>query len=158
MLQPDSIHFSSERDNWETPQNFFDKLNEEFGFTLDVCAEDNTAKCEKYYTKKDDAFTKEWKGVCWMNPPYGRGIGVWLKKAYETSQNGSTIVCLIPSRTDTKWWHDYIMKSSEIRFVKGRLKFDGHKNSAPFPSAVVVFKKLQHNLEKQRFSSYERED
>ena len=106
MLQPNSVHFSSERDNWETPQDFFDKLNEEFGFTLDVCAEDDTAKCEKYYTKKDDAFTKEWKGVCWMNPPYGRGIGVWLKKAYETSQNESTVVCLIPSRTDTKWWHD----------------------------------------------------
>ena len=153
MLQPNSVHFSSERDNWETPQDFFDKLNEEFGFTLDVCAEDDTAKCEKYYTKKDDAFTKEWKGGCWMNPPYGRGIGVWLKKAYETSQNESTVVCLIPSRTDTKWWHDYVMQAAEIRFVKGRLKFDGHKNSAPFPSAVVVFKMF---VEKQKFSSIKR--
>ena len=153
MLQPNSVHFSSERDNWETPQDFFDKLNEEFGFTLDVCAEDDTAKCEKYYTKKDDAFTKEWKGVCWMNPPYGRAIGVWLKKAYETSQNESTVVCLIPSRTDTKWWHDYVMQAAEIRFVKGRLKFDGHKNSAPFPSAVVVFKMFG---EKQKFSSIKR--
>ena len=153
MLQPNSVHFSSERDNWETPQDFFDKLNEEFGFTLDVCAEDDTAKCEKYYTKKDDAFTKEWKCVCWMNPPYGRGIGVWLKKAYETSQNESTVVCLIPSRTDTKWWHDYVMQAAEIRFVKGRLKFDGHKNSAPFPSAVVVFKMF---VEKQKFSSIKR--
>ena len=150
MLQPNSVHFSSERDNWETPQDFFDKLNEEFGFTLDVCAEDDTAKCEKYYTKKDDAFTKKWKGVCWMNPPYGRGIGVWLEKAYETSQNESTVVCLIPSRTDTKWWHDYVMQAAEIRFVKGRLKFDGHKNSAPFPSAVVVFKMF---WEEQKFSS-----
>jgi len=153
MLQPNSVHFSSERDNWETPQDFFDKLNEEFGFTLDVCAEDDTAKCEKYYTKKDDAFTKKWKGVCWMNPPYGRGIGVWLEKAYETSQNESTVVCLIPSRTDTKWWHDYVMQAAEIRFVKGRLKFDGHKNSAPFPSAVVVFKMF---WEEQKFSSIER--
>ena len=153
MLQPNSVHFSSERDNWETPQNFFDKLNEEFGFTLDVCAEDDTAKCEKYYTKKDDAFTKKWKGVCWMNPPYGRGIGVWLEKAYETSQNESTVVCLIPSRTDTKWWHDYVMQAAEIRFVKGRLKFDGHKNSAPFPSAVVVFKMF---WEEQKFSSIKR--
>jgi len=153
MLQPNSVHFSSERDNWETPQDFFDKLNEEFGFTLDVCAEDDTAKCEKYYTKKDDAFTKKWKGVCWMNPPYGRGIGVWLEKAYETSQNESTVVCLIPSRTDTKWWHDYVMQAAEIRFVKGRLKFDGHKNSAPFPSAVVVFKMF---WEEQKFSSMER--
>ena len=153
MLQPNSVHFSSERDNWETPQDFFDKLNEEFGFTLDVCAEDDTAKCEKYYTKKDAAFTKEWKAVCWMNPPYGRGIGVWLKKAYETSQNESTVVCLIPSRTDTKWWHDYVMQAAEIRFVKGRLKFDGHKNSAPFPSAVVVFKMFG---EKQKFSSIKR--
>lgn len=153
MLLSNSVHFSSERDNWETPQNFFDKLNEEFGFTLDVCAEDDTAKCEKYYTKKDDAFTKKWKGVCWMNPPYGRGIGVWLEKAYETSQNESTVVCLIPSRTDTKWWHDYVMQAAEIRFVKGRLKFDGHKNSAPFPSAVVVFKMF---WEEQKFSSMER--
>ena len=153
MLQPNSVHFSSERDNWETPQDFFDKLNEEFGFTLDVCAEDDTAKCEKYYTKKDDAFTKKWKGVCWMNPPYGRGIGVWLEKAYETSQNESTVVCLIPSRTDTKWWHDYVMQAAEIRFVKGRLKFDGHKNSAPFPSAFVVFKMF---WEEQKFSSMER--
>ena len=153
MLLSNSVHFSSERDNWETPQDFFDKLNEEFGFTLDVCAEDDTAKCEKYYTKKDDAFTKKWKGVCWMNPPYGRGIGVWLEKAYETSQNESTVVCLIPSRTDTKWWHDYVMQAAEIRFVKGRLKFDGHKNSAPFPSAVVVFKMF---WEEQKFSSIER--
>jgi len=153
MLLSNSVHFSSERDNWETPQDFFDKLNEEFGFTLDVCAEDDTAKCEKYYTKKDDAFTKKWKGVCWMNPPYGRGIGVWLEKAYETSQNESTVVCLIPSRTDTKWWHDYVMQAAEIRFVKGRLKFDGHKNSAPFPSAVVVFKMF---WEEQKFSSMER--
>jgi len=140
MLQPNSVHFSSERGNWETPQDFFDKLNEEFRFTLDVCAEKHTAKCEKYFTKEDNALDKEWHGICWMNPPYGRGIGVWLKKAYETSQSGSMVVCLIPSRTDTKWWHNYVMSAHEIRFVKGRLKFDGHKNSAPFPSVVVVFK------------------
>ena len=148
------MHFLSERDNWETPQKFFDMLDEEFGFTLDVCAEDNTAKCERYYTKENDALSKEWEGVCWMNPPYGRGIGVWLKRAYETSQNGSTVVCLIPSRTDTKWWHEYVMKAYEIRFVKGRLKFDGHKNCAPFRSAVVVFKMCG---EEQFFSSLERE-
>jgi site-specific DNA-methyltransferase (adenine-specific) len=76
-----------------------------------------------------------------MNPPYGRGIGVWLQKAYESSQQDSTVVCLIPSRTDTKWWHDYVMRASEIRFLKGRLKFDGHENSAPFPSAIIVFQK-----------------
>ena len=140
MLLSNSVHFSSERGNWETPQDFFDKLNEEFRFTLDVCAEEHTAKCEKYFTKEDNALDKDWRGTCWMNPPYGRGIGVWLKKAYETAQNGSMVVCLIPSRTDTKWWHDYVMSAHEIRFVKGRLKFDGHKNSAPFPSAIVVFR------------------
>ena len=80
MLQPNSVHFSSERGNWETPQDFFDKLNEEFRFTLDVCAEKHTAKCEKYFTKEDNALDKEWHGICWMNPPYGRGIGVWLKR------------------------------------------------------------------------------
>ena len=96
MLLSNSVHFSSERGNWETPQDFFDKLNEEFRFTLDVCAEKHTAKCEKYFTKEDNALDKEWHGICWMNPPYGRGIGVWLKKAYETAQSGSMVVCLIP--------------------------------------------------------------
>jgi phage N-6-adenine-methyltransferase len=115
-------------------------LNDEFHFSLDVCATEETAKCRRYFTKEDDALSMEWSGVCWMNPPYGRKIGVWLKKAYEsTISNDATVVCLIPARTDTAWWHDYVMKANEIRFIRGRLKFGDAKNSAPFPSAIVVF-------------------
>jgi phage N-6-adenine-methyltransferase len=129
--------FSSKSDDWETPQDFFDALNREFCFTLDVCADERNHKVERYYAIADDALTREWRGVCWMNPPYGREIGKWVKKAYESQ---CTVVCLLPSRTDTAWWHDYVMKSSEIRYIRGRLKFGGSKNSAPFPSAVVIFR------------------
>lgn len=134
-----NVHFSSETDNWSTPQDLFDKLNSKYGFTLDVCADSVNAKCNSYFTKEQDGLLQEWKGVCWMNPPYGRTIGLWIKKAYESSLKGATVVCLIPSRTDTKWWHDYVIKGN-IGFIKGRLKFGGHKNSAPFPSAIVVFR------------------
>lgn len=131
--------FSSNTCEWETPQDFFDTWNARFNFTLDVCATKQNAKCEKFFTKEDDALTKEWKGVLWMNPPYGREIKAWIKKAYETAQAGDgTVVCLLPARTDTAWWHDYCMKG-EVTFIRGRLKFGGSKNSAPFPSAVVVF-------------------
>lgn len=140
--------FSSQTDDWATPQGFFDKLNAEFGFTLDACASDTNAKCVNYFTRESDALTCSWlptpemtdTGAVYMNPPYGRGIGAWVKKAYETSTAGRTVVCLLPSRTDTAWWHDYIEGRAEIRFVRGRLKFGGAKNSAPFPSAVVVFR------------------
>lgn len=130
--------FTSQTDLWATPQDFFDRLNEEFGFELDVCAIAENAKCEKYYSPGIDGLKQEWKGVCWMNPPYGRSIGEWGKKAYQSSLTGATVVCLIPARTDTRWWHDYCMKG-EIRFVKGRLKFSNSQNSVPFPSAVVIF-------------------
>ena len=131
--------FTSQTDNWETPQVFFEKLNDEFHFDLDVCASLDNAKCKKFYTKEQDGLNQEWTGVCWMNPPYGNEIGKWLKKAYESSINGAIVVCLIPARTDTAWWHDYVMKG-KIRFIRGRLKFGGNKNSAPFPSAIVVFR------------------
>lgn len=130
--------FTSNTDLWATPQDFFDRLNEEFGFELDVCAIAENAKCEKYYSPEIDGLKQEWEGVCWMNPPYGRSIGEWVKKAYQSSLAGAIVVCLIPARTDTRWWHDYCMKG-EIRFVKGRLKFGDSKNSAPFPSAIVIF-------------------
>lgn len=129
---------SSNTDMWATPQDFFNKLNAEFNFQCDVCAIDDNAKCDKYYSPEEDGLQQEWQGVCWMNPPYGRVIGEWVKKAYESSLNGATVVCLLPARTDTKWWHEYCMKG-EIRLVKGRLKFGDGKNSAPFPSAVVIF-------------------
>ena len=133
--QMSNVHFSSKTDMWSTPQDLFDSLNTEHGFTLDVCATPDNAKCERFFTKDDDGLSQPWDGVCWMNPPYGRKIGKWMKKACEC---GATVVCLVPARTDTAWWHDYAMKG-RITFLRGRLKFGGHKNSAPFPSAVVVF-------------------
>ena len=133
------VMFSSATDEWATPQDFFDKLNEEFHFETDVCATPENAKCARYFTREQDGLKQEWGGTCWMNPPYGRKIALWVQKAWESSQSGATVVCLLPARTDTAWWHDYCMKG-EIRFVRGRLKFGGSKNCAPFPSAVVVFR------------------
>ena len=134
------LMFSSKDQTWETPLELFNRLDKEFNFTLDPCCTEETAKCKKYYTPTENGLIQDWQNeIVFMNPPYGREISVWLKKAYEESLNGSTVVCLIPSRTDTKYWHDYCMKASEIRFIKGRLKFGNSKNSAPFPSAIVVF-------------------
>ena len=135
------LMFSSKTDLWETPQDLFDKLNNEFQFTLDVCATPENAKCDKFYTKEQDGLKHPWKGTVWCNPPYGRGIGQWVRSALFASVSGSTVVMLLPARTDTKWFHDYIYKRNnvEIRFIRGRLKFGGSKNSAPFPSMVVVF-------------------
>ena len=133
-----SVHFSSKTDMWATPQDFFDKYNNIYQFETDVCASPENAKCAKYYTKEQNGLAQEWTGKCWMNPPYGREIKEWMKKAYESSLNGATVVCLVPARTDTAWWHDYSVKGN-IEFIRGRLKFGGSKNSAPFPSAVVVF-------------------
>jgi phage N-6-adenine-methyltransferase len=132
--------FTSNTDLWATPKDFFDMLDEEFDFDLDVCANVENAKCTHYFTQEQDGLKQEWQGTCWMNPPYGRVIGDWVKKAYESSLNGATVVCLLPARTDTRWWHEYCMKG-EIRLVRGRLKFGDSKNSAPFPSAVVIFGK-----------------
>lgn len=135
-----SIHFRSTTDLWATPQEFFDHLDQEFGFELDVCALPGNAKCARFFTPEIDGLKQKWTGVCWMNPPYGRVICEWIRKAYESSCQGATVVCLVPARTDTRWWHDYVMKASDVRFVRDRLKFGGHENSAPFPSAVVVFR------------------
>ena len=129
---------SSQTDEWETPQEFFDKMNAEYHFETDVCALPANAKCKKFYSPTEDGLSKEWTGTCWMNPPYGRQIGRWVRKAYESGQAGATVVCLLPARTDTAWWHDYCMKG-EVRFLRGRLKFGNATNSAPFPSAVVTF-------------------
>lgn len=133
------VHFMSERHDWETPQYLFDGLNAEFGFDLDVCATPMNAKCKRYYTEADDGLAKKWEGVCWMNPPYGREIGQWMQKALESSREGALVVCLVPARTDTTWWHRYAMRG-EIRFLRGRLRFGGATNSAPFPSAIVIFR------------------
>ena len=137
------LHFSSEKQNWETPIEFFNKINEEFNFTLDPCCEIETAKCRKFFTKETDGLTQCWGGhTVFMNPPYGREQIEWIKKAYNESLKENTIVvCLIPSRTDTKVWHDIIFPYAEVRFLKGRLKFGNSKNAAPFPSALVIFGK-----------------
>ena len=135
---------SSATDMWATPQQFFDALRKEFAFTVDVCAVNDNAKCPNYFTPEQDGLQQDWRGTCWMNPPYGRQIGKWVQKAYESSQAGATVVCLLPARTDTAWWHDYCAKG-EVRFVRGRLKFGGSKNSAPFPSAVVIFRPANDN-------------
>jgi len=138
------VMFSSKSDEWGTPQSFFDKLNKRFKFTLDPCATHENHKCNKYYTKEDDGLSKSWKGeTVFVNPPYG-DIKRWVKKCYDEYFLGETmVVVLIPARTDTKYWHEYIMEAaSEIQLVKGRLKFENgenKQNSAPFPSAVVVF-------------------
>lgn len=135
-----SVHFSSETDLWATPQEFFDKLNRIFRFETDVCANHENAKCASFFTPEQNGLSQEWTGVCWMNPPYGRAIGEWVEKAYRSAkENGATVVCLLPARVDTRWWHDYCAKG-EVHFCKGRLKFGDAKNSAPFPSAVVVFR------------------
>ena len=135
-----AVHFSSKTDLWATPQPFFDALQSEFGFTLDVCASTENAKCRDFFAEEQDGLAQDWTGVCWMNPPYGREIGKWVAKAYQSAKKGATVVCLLPSRTDTAWWHDYASHATEIRLYKGRLKFGDAVNSAPFPSALVVFR------------------
>ena len=137
-----TVMFSSKTDEWETPQDFFDELDREFNFTLDPCATPQNAKCKKYYTKTEDGLKQDWQGeTVFCNPPYGKVIKNWVKKCYEESRKpNTTVVMLIPARTDTTYFHEYIYKKAkEIRFVRGRLKFGNSKNSAPFPSMVVVF-------------------
>ena len=133
------LMFSNKTDLWSTPQDLFDELNKEFNFTLDPCATDENHKCSKYYTIKQNGLLQDWtKDAVFCNPPYGREIGKWVKKAYE-SKRSNPIVMLLPARTDTKWFHEYIYNYAEIRFIKGRLKFGDCKNSAPFPSMIVIF-------------------
>ena len=133
--------FSSQRSKWETPQDLFDKLNAEFNFTLDPCASADNAKCQKYFTQEQDGLKQDWQGeTVFCNPPYGREIKKWVSKAYQESLKPDTlVVMLLPSRTDTTWFHDYILPYGKIDFIKGRLKFGSSKNSAPFPSMIVVF-------------------
>ena len=133
------VMFSAQSDDWETPQSLFDELDKEFLFSVDVCASPKNAKCRRFFTEETDGLSQDWKGICWMNPPYGRKIGKWIKKAYESSMAGATVVCLVPARTDTGWWHEFVMKG-EIRFIKGRLKFGNSKSNAPFPSAIIIFR------------------
>jgi phage N-6-adenine-methyltransferase len=134
------IHFSSKSNEWATPQDFFDKLNAEFGFTLDAAASHENRKLDRYITEDEDALTQAWgeNERVFVNPPYGRQIGKWIEKA--ATEKTDLTVMLIPARTDTKAWHEYIFGKADIRFVKGRLKFGDAKHSAPFPCAVVIFR------------------
>jgi phage N-6-adenine-methyltransferase len=133
--------FLSQRQDWETPQTFFDHFNNRYGFTLDACATAENAKCENYFTPEDNALTRRWAGVVWMNPPYGHGLGKWVEKAYQESRRKGVdeVVCLLPASTDTTWWHDYVMKARHIILIRGRLRFGGSSSNAPFPSCVVIF-------------------
>ena len=134
------VMFSSKTDEWATPQEFFDALDSEFHFTLDAAADETNHKCEKYYDKAHDGLENSWGGVTFCNPPYGRQIGKWVRKGYEEHRNGATVVMLLPARTDTSWFHDYILGKAEIRFVRGRLNFNDGEGRAPFPSMVVVYR------------------
>lgn len=131
--------FSSKTEMWATPLDFFNQVNQEFKFNTDVCAIKDNAKCEHFYSPEDNGLAQPWMGVCWMNPPYGADIKYWLDYAYKESLKGSIIVCLIPARTDTRYFHEICINASEIRFIKGRLKFGEGSNSAPFPSMLVIF-------------------
>lgn len=132
--------FSSAEEKWETPQSFFDLLHARYAFTLDAAADDSNAKVDRYFTPADNALAQSWEGVVWLNPPYGSGMVEWVRKAWEESQKGAVVVCLLPARTDTGWWHVYAMRAAEIYLVRGRLRFGGASSNAPFPSAVVVFR------------------
>lgn len=133
--------FSSNSDEWSTPDNIFNELNNEFGFNLDVCATDINHKCNRYFTQAEDGLKNSWGGyIVFCNPPYSN-ISAWVKKAYyESFKPDTVIVLLIPARTDTKYFQEYIYHRAEIRFIKGRLKFGDSKNAAPFPSMVVIFR------------------
>ena len=134
------VLFSSNRMDWETPQDLFDELNKEFSFNLDPCADEHNAKCKRYYTKEQDGLMQDWGTyTVFCNPPYGREIGKWVEKC---AKHAGIAVMLIPARTDTKWCHAWIYRrnNAEIRFLPGRLHFGGSKNSAPFPSMIVVFR------------------
>lgn len=134
--------YSSRSEEWPTPPSFFQNLNEEFNFTLDPCATPENAKCDTFFTLEDDGLKQDWgKHVVFCNPPYGKWMRDWARKCFEASQDGATVVLLAHSRTDTRWFHDWVYgKAAEIRFVKGRLKFGDGKQSAPFPSLVAVFR------------------
>lgn len=134
--------FSSKNDCWETPKELFEKLDNVYHFTLDPCSTDENAKCSKHYTIKDDGLSKDWSNeIVFCNPPYNRDISKWVRKCYEESKHAK-IIMLIPARTDTAYFHDYIYHKANIIFIRGRLKFeiDGKPlNSAPFPSMIVEF-------------------
>lgn len=139
-------YLQSKSEMWETPPDLFAELNREFKFTCDVAASPENAKCDAFFTAEQDGLKQKWEGVCWCNPPYGPQIGNWIRKAHESSLNGATVVFLIPSRTDTKWFHEYVQPFAEIRFLPGRLKFGDSETPAPFPSMLAIFHPTQSRI------------
>lgn len=137
--------FSSVNMEWETPPELFRRLDEQYHFTLDVAATAENALCERYYTKETDGLSQSWQtdGAVWCNPPYGRSVAKWVRKAFYESQGGQTIVMLIPARVDTAWFHDYVYHKATIRFIRGRLKYGlngiSAKNPAAFPAMIVIY-------------------
>jgi phage N-6-adenine-methyltransferase len=136
-----SIHFRSAGCEWATPADFFASVDAEFHFDLDTCASADNAKCARFFTKDEDGLAQRWTGRVWCNPPYGRAIGAWMRKAYESVQGGDAevVVCLVFARTDTSWWHDYALRG-EVRYLRGRLRFGGAESSAPFPSVLIIYR------------------
>ena len=134
--------FSSNSEEWSTPQELFDELNKEFHFTLDAAANKENAKCKRYFDKEKNGLAQSWGGeAVWCNPPYGRQIGEWMKKALEeTKQSGTVAVMLVPARTDTSWFHSFVYHRAELRFLRGRLRFGNADNGAPFPSMLAIFR------------------
>jgi phage N-6-adenine-methyltransferase len=133
------VYWRHESDGWSTPPDFFAALHAEFGFTLDVCAIAENAKCDRYFTPEEDVLQQEWMGVVWCNPPYSK-VAQWIAKAYEASKAGATVVCLVYAAVDTRWWHTYVEPYAEFRFPKRHLKFGGSRKNAPRASAVVIFR------------------
>ncbi|MFY7908427.1 MAG: DNA N-6-adenine-methyltransferase [Emticicia sp.] len=132
--------FSHKNTVWSTPQGFFDELDKKYNFTTDVCATSENTKCAIFFSPETDGLQQEWTGTCWMNPPYGKEISSWVKKAHlEVSTGKCKVIALLPARTDTKWFHELILGKYKVEFIKGRLKFSDSKNSAPFPSMLVIF-------------------
>jgi len=147
--------FDTVKQDWITPDTLFQKLQDEFRFTLDLAANEQNTKCSKFYSEEENALSKHWSGICWLNPPYGkkdRKLSDWIYKAWTESQKPDcTVVMLIPARTNTNWWHNYCMKSAEVRFIKGRPKFGDATHGLPQPLAIIIFK--QHSGE-TKFSSF----
>lgn len=136
-----SVMYSSKSNEWETPQELFDWLDREFHFTLDPASTHENAKCAKHYTQEENGLAQDWRGeTVFCNPPYGRELPLWIEKAAKSAGGGTTVVMLIPARTDTRAFHDLILDKAEVRFLRGRLKFSGSKQSAPFPSMIVIFR------------------
>lgn len=133
--------FATNRQDWGTPKTFFDLLDQEFHFTIDICASEDNAKCPRYFTIEDDSLSFTWPAneTIYCNPPYGREVGKWLEKGWEARGNGSTVVFLLPARTDTKWFHEWV-SLGEVRFLQGRIIFEGAAAGAPFPSLLLIFR------------------